>query len=286
MCAETMEVFMRTLALGIGLFSFVGVAFLGSACSNSVVVGKGGAGGMTGATTGTSPNTVATGTTGTNGTGGMTSATNGTGSVGTTTGSANTGSTGTGVSCTPGPGDNACSTCVKTKCCNAIMSCDADPTCATCASCIEANGNNLQACQGMCSFQDMPTQQVVGCAYQMCQASCGGTMTTTTTTGTGMTTSTSTGGMTCPPAAGDTACVSCAKMNCCAQYDACVADPTCTCFAACLAGPAPNNTFQYCSQPPNAQHPNTCGMIDLTTGQLGQCVQTHNCGCPTGIMGG
>jgi hypothetical protein len=267
-----MEVFMRTLALGIGLSSIVGVAFFASACSNSVVVGKGGAGGMSGTTT-AATNTVGNGTTGTNGTGGMTSATNGTGTVGTTTGSANTGSTGTGISCTPGPGDNMCSSCVKTKCCADIMSCDADASCATCAACIEANGNNPAACQGMCNFQNMPTQKLVGCAYQSCQMECGGGM-TTTTTGTGMTTSTSTGGMTCPPMAGDTMCVACAKQHCCSQYDACAADMKCVCWATCVGG---GGSVQMCFQ--------QCGQPDNTTFALQQCTNNNNCGCG-GMMGG
>jgi hypothetical protein len=84
--------------------------------------------------------------------------------------------------------------------------------------------------------------------------------------------STGTGGNLCNPAPNDTACETCSKQHCCAEVDACLALPNCTCWLVC-APQNPNNPIACVM---------TCGGLpDNEAKALGACVQ-QQCGnqCP------
>jgi len=243
---------MRTAVLGLAAGSAVALAAaLGAGCggtegSNLFGAGSVGGAGSTHATV-TSSTTTAGGDT-TTGTSTTTSTT--TTSSGQTTTSTTTG----GGVCSPQAGDDACTMCTKSMCCDTIMACVVDPKCTCWTQCLQQHPNDFQGCFTMCGNPDGPTNDVGSCVQGPCAQACGGGGSTTTT-------STTSGGGACAPASGDSACVSCSKMHCCSGVTACSTDTNCQCWAQCLG----NGGGNLCSQ--------ICGQPDAVTGTLFTCVQ-------------
>lgn len=89
-----------------------------------------------------------------------------------------------GGSCSADPGDDFCTACAKSVCCNDYLSCGADANCTCLVDCL-APGNTLDACTATCGALGAVASSTAACLTGSCPAECGGS------TGSGMCGSTS-----------------------------------------------------------------------------------------------
>jgi len=121
-------------------------------------------GSSSGGTTSTSTSTSTTGTTAD--TTGTTADT--TGTTGTT--AATTGTTG-GAACPGDPGDDACTSCLKTNCCDEITACDADAKCTCFFTCV-GEGKSPVECAGTCMVGNPGQNPAIAGTFECTNASC------------------------------------------------------------------------------------------------------------------
>jgi hypothetical protein len=72
----------------------------------------------------------------------------------------------------------------------------------------------------------------------------------------------------CDEVTGDNGCQACAKIYCCADYQACFQDANCLCFIACMDS---GGTVDSCTKP------ETCGAADAILWSTATCLNTY---CP------
>ena len=79
--------------------------------------------------------------------------------------------------CSPDANDDACSACLKAKCCAEWTNCRADTTCTTCTDCL-ARELRLDACNftaSGCQFEgtEDPAAEILICGLAACEIECG-----------------------------------------------------------------------------------------------------------------
>jgi hypothetical protein len=156
-----------TLALG-------GVALVLVQCSSSSGSTGPGDGGVhlttsTSATTGAGGGSTTGSTSATTSTTSTTSTTVGTGGAG--TGGSGSGGGPPGGNCAPAADDDACTMCLKGKCCDDLNACAADPDCLALLDCVGQCAD--QACINMCAAQHPNGLNTITPLLQCTQTTCG-----------------------------------------------------------------------------------------------------------------
>ncbi|MDB4989139.1 MAG: hypothetical protein JWN04_4317 [Myxococcaceae bacterium] len=83
------------------------------------------------------------------------------------------------VVCSPAPDDDACTTCIHSKCCDALTACAADAGCAAIGECVSACADGDDACLQACGDQASSAaldafNASLECSQTACPSECGG----------------------------------------------------------------------------------------------------------------